>query len=212
MQFVLLRCNDSLEPMILDERACEAADMFANNLMENNYKSHWDLQGQNTFVRYFKQGIHNVAGENVEGTDASEEEPFPLEEEGFLEKEIKRIHRRMMTEGADGPRKKHLVSNQHTHIGFGIALNEYHLRYVEVFINRYVTIDPIPALWPATMPLEIKGRMTKERFGIYGCVVSFDHMPEAMTIEDAVKQDEIEIPEDRIAEVWPWQIVSREDG
>ena len=47
----------------------------------------------------------------------------------------------------------------------GVAVNENALRYVEVYINRYVEINKVSDMWPATLPLEISGKMLRSDLG-----------------------------------------------
>ena len=43
----------------------------------------------------------------------------------------------------DGHRKT-ILFPQHTHVGFGIALQGHNLRLDELYLARYVEVDPIP--------------------------------------------------------------------
>lgn len=107
--------------------------------------------------RYARHGIYDVIAETIEANDTEADEPYANIDASFILRELQRIHRRIMSEPVDGPRRTHTMSNCHTHIGIGIAINEFGLRYIEVYINRYVDIHPVNPMWPATLPLHITG-------------------------------------------------------
>ena len=213
-----------LEPLLVDLKACEAADHFAKSMVEHKYRSTLDLEGNTTYNRYSKFGLYDVVAENIEGNDADNDDPYVDIDSQMIDKELKRIHRRIVSEPPEGTRRIHTMGSTHTHIGIGFAINEKALRYVEVYINRYVEINPIPEMWPATLPLEITGQIVKSNYGIFGCYVTFDHMPEALTVSEIAERDKMAekaekhgnsssaANDERVVEVWPWQVMRREDG
>ncbi len=94
----------------------------------------------------------------------------------------------------------------------GVAIDEHHLRYVEVYSDRYVSITSCPE--SLTSPdFTISGKVLSPEYGAYVCSIFYDPPPSRLTAEEvASTKTNFEFSETKAAVVWPWDMTVQEDG
>src|SRR6266511_2170663 len=134
------RSGAGLSKLQLDDLACKVASEHALDMVNGEFLSHWGADGRKPYQRYSFAGGIDATQENV-GLDNNIESVTP----GNVMKELVDIHTSMYLEKPpnDGHRRA-IVSPYHTHVGFGLALKGHNLRLVELYVSRYLRLDPFP--------------------------------------------------------------------
>jgi hypothetical protein len=128
---------------------------------------------------------------------------------------VTKIHEEILNEEApNNKNNQNLFSADHTHIAIGIAIDAQHLRYVEVYADRYVSVSSCPQV--LTSPdFTLSGKVLNPGFGAYVCSVFYDPPATAMTAAEAQSSSQtafLEFSETKAAVVWPWDMTVEDDG
>ena len=168
------RADASLGSLKLDELACSVAQKHAIEMAENDFLSHWDREGLKPYHRYSFAGGTDANAENDSSADYSK--PIESDELPFA---AVRMHIVMHDEVPpnDGHRQT-MLTPQHTHVGFGVAWRGLHIRLCEVYVARYVTIDPYPMVKPPQSRFVLSGGVLDPRHSIEGFDVYYEPMPQ----------------------------------
>ena len=129
-------------PVKLDILASRVANKICIEAANNNYTSHWNLNGEKPYQRYAFAGGNDHVSENAYGEWMSEE--FDTSDLS-ISNLMKSGHNIFMSEKApaDG-HKKNIIDKTHNYVGIGIAIDGGQFRYYEEFIDRYYTFENIP--------------------------------------------------------------------
>ena len=161
------RTEAGLSNLKLDQLACNVAQQHAIEMAENDFLSHWDLEGLKPYHRYSFAGGTDANAENDASADYSK--AIEADEMPFA---VVRMHITMHDEVPpnDGHRQT-MLTPQHTHVGFGMAWRGLHIRLCEVYVSRYVSIDPYPFI-----------NRPQGRFILSGGVLDPKHSVEALEV------------------------------
>jgi Cysteine-rich secretory protein family len=145
------RLAENVALLRLDDLACSVAQEHALDTARGKFLSHWGRDGRKPYHRYSFAGGTDAVQENVSAAEDIASITPPA-----IYRDLRDMHSSMSAEVApnDGHRRA-ILAPQHTHVGFGVALNEYSLRLCELYVARYVRIDPVQrhALRRATVTL-----------------------------------------------------------
>jgi len=146
-----------LTPVRWDNLAAQVGQAHAEDMAANSYLSHWNLAGEGPDVRYGRAGGTETVQENVYMYQYSYEDGSPAPIEGW-ESVIEEAERSLMR--SPGHRANILVP-EHTHVGVGIAYNPAtgDVRIAQEFLNRYVSLEPLPAEVYVGDTLTVRGRL-----------------------------------------------------
>jgi uncharacterized protein YkwD len=126
-------------PLAIDELATEVATRHAKEMAKHRYASHWNREGLKPYHRYSFAGGFHATQENVSAADHtwSSQPKSLIQDTAYL-------HLRLYNEKPpnDGHRRT-ILAPQHTHVGFGIAVDDLRLRVVEMFVAKYVQLHSI---------------------------------------------------------------------
>ena len=168
------RTEAGLSSLKLDTLACAVAQKHAIEMAENGFLSHWDLDGLKPYHRYSFAGGTDANAENDASADyskgiESDEMPFA----------VVRMHITMHDEVPpnDGHRQT-MLTPQHTHVGFGMAWRGLHIRLCEVYVSRYVSIDPYPPVGRRQSRFVLSGGVLDPRHSIEAVEVYFEPPPQ----------------------------------
>jgi uncharacterized protein YkwD len=133
------RAVEKVPPLAVDELATRIATKHAHDMATGKFASHWGRDGLKPYQRYSLAGGIDATQENVSAADDtwSHKTKDLMQDTAYL-------HVRLY--GEKPPRDGHrraILASQHTHVGFGLALDELRLRLVEVFVARYVELKPV---------------------------------------------------------------------
>lgn len=123
----------------MDDLATRVATSHATEMAAYEFVSHWGRDGLKPYHRYSFAGGSDATQENVSAADNTWSNKL-----SDLKQDTSYLHLRMYQETPpnDGHRKT-ILAPQHTHVGFGIALEKLRLRVVELFVARYVEVPPL---------------------------------------------------------------------
>ena len=132
------RMSAGLNQLELDNLAGKVANEHALDMAKREFLSHWGSDGRKFYHRYSFAGGTEAAQEN-----ASAAEYIQSLTPTAVVQDLRDMHVSLFEETPpnDGHRKT-ILDPYHTHVGFGIALQEHRLRLDELYLARYVRIDP----------------------------------------------------------------------
>src|SRR6267142_1237606 len=133
------RVVEKVPPLVVDELATRIATKHAHDMATGKFASHWGRDGLKPYQRYSLAGGIDATQENVSAADNtwSGKTKDLIQDTAYL-------HIRLYGEKPPGDgHRRVILASQHTHVGFGLALDELRLRLVEVFVARYVELTPV---------------------------------------------------------------------
>ncbi|MFY9618957.1 MAG: CAP domain-containing protein [Pyrinomonadaceae bacterium] len=167
------RAEARVSPLKLDRLACTVAEKHATEMARNNFLSHWGLDGRKPYHRYsFAGGVEaiqeNGGAINTTTPIASAEVPIHLMQ----------MHRSMHDEvaPADGHRKT-ILNPIHTHVGFGYADYGFCVRLCELYVARYVAIDPYAVTASPRDRILLSGRLLEPTYSLESIDVFYEPLP-----------------------------------
>ena len=124
----------------IDDLATQVATRHAVEMATHEFASHWGRDGLKPYHRYSFAGGTDATQENVSAADNTWSNKM-----SDLKQDTSYLHLRLYQETPpnDGHRKT-ILAPQHTHVGFGIAVDKLRLRIVELFVARYVEVKSFP--------------------------------------------------------------------
>ena len=173
------RTGAGLSLLVLDDLACKVASEHARDMVTREFLSHWGSDGRKPYQRYSFAGGTDAVRENVSSADNIQS----LTRAGVL-RDLYEMHQSMIDEVPpnDGHRKTILVPQQ-THVGFGIAMNGRRLRLDELYLTRYVEMDPIPRQAVVNTRMLVKGKLLHLNHLLNGVEVYYEPLPSPPAIE-----------------------------
>ena len=157
----------------IDELATRVASSHATEMATQEFASHWGCDGLKPYHRYSFAGGTEATQENVSAADNTWSGKL-----SDLKQDTSYLHVRMYQETPpnDGHRKT-ILAPQHTHVGFGIALNKLHLRIVELFVARYVEVKPVPRAMKPGADVVFMARLLKREHTLNHVEVFYEPLP-----------------------------------
>jgi uncharacterized protein YkwD len=167
------RAVEKASKLAMDELATQVAQKHAVDMANGGFASHWGRDGLKPYQRYsFADGIH-ATQENVSAADNTWS--TKLED---LKQDTAYLHVRLYEEKPpnDGHRRT-ILAPQHTHVGFGIAVEELRLRMVELFVAKYVDLRRIPRTAKPGSQIIFSGTVQKRDYGLSLVEVFYEPIP-----------------------------------
>lgn len=135
------RTVSGLPPVSWDDTAASVGQWHAEDMLANNYFSHWNLHGYGPEHRYAFAGGRDIVFENIYTYwyRYDDGRPAPIED---WEQVIAEAQANLM----DSPgHRRNILDPHHTHVGIGIAYDpaKGEMRLVQEFLNRYMIMQPI---------------------------------------------------------------------
>lgn len=164
-------------PVSLDILASRVANKMCKEAADNAYIGHWDLAGEEPYLRYAFAGGYDHVSENAYGEWSSDKylvSPLTI---GTMMKEG---HSKFMAERApDNGHKENIINKTHNFVGIGYYLSGKQFRYYEEFIDRYLEFDKVPTSMNAGGASSITLR-TNGSF-LYYMIIYREKFPHKMT-------------------------------
>ncbi len=157
----------------IDDLANKVATEHAQDMAKGHFLSHWGSDGRKPYHRVGLAGGTDAVQENASAATNIQS----LTPEGILE-DLRDMHASMMAEvpPRDGHRKT-ILDPFHTHVGFGLGFNGYNLRLDEIFLARYVGLDPIPREAKPDSVILIQGKMLNANHFLKEVDIFFEPLP-----------------------------------
>jgi uncharacterized protein YkwD len=127
----------------LDILASRVANRMTREAAENEYLGHWNLAGEEPYLRYAFAGGYDHVSENAYG-EWSSDSYFVSSQ--VISSMMKKGHGKFMAERApDNGHKVNIIDKSHNYVGIGYYLNGKQFRYYEEFIDRYFEFENVPS-------------------------------------------------------------------
>ena len=169
------RAVEKVPLLQVDELAQQVATKHAMEMAVDEFASHWGRNGRKPYHRYsFAGGVH-ATQENVSAADNTWSMKV-----SDLKQDAAYLHVRLYGEKPpyDGHRKA-ILAPQHTHVGFGLAVDKLRLRLVELFVAKYLEVEPIRRKAKPGEKLTFAARMPKEGYFLNTVEVFYEPLPQA---------------------------------
>ncbi|HEU5239264.1 MAG TPA: CAP domain-containing protein [Pyrinomonadaceae bacterium] len=173
------RASAGLSQLQLDDLACKVASGHAREMADLGFFSHWNSVGYTPFYRYGLVGGVDGLQENVSSAEDIESlTPYRIMND------LRDMHQIMHDEvpPEDGHRKT-ILFPYHTHVGFGIALQNRSLRLDELYLARYIEFDPFINQAKPKSTVILSGRLINPAHFINNIDVCFERFPEPRSLE-----------------------------
>jgi uncharacterized protein YkwD len=162
-----------LNLLALDDLAGRVATEHAVDMARGDFLSHWGTDGAKPYHRYSFAGGTDAVQENVSAADN-----LQWVSTGDVLKYLHDMHNSMFSEVPpnDGHRKTILYPH-HTHVGFGIAVQGHNVRLDELYLSRYVKIDPIQQHAKVRAIVPLSGKLLYRNHVLDGVEVFYEPLP-----------------------------------
>jgi uncharacterized protein YkwD len=167
------RAAAGLSQLQLDELACTVAGAHARDMAQGEFLSHWGSDGRKPYHRYSFAGGTDALQENASSADGIQSATSA----GVL-KALRDMHQSMIDEVKphDGHRKT-ILYPQHTHVGFGIATHGLSVRLDELYLARFVKIDPLPQEMKTGASELLSGKLLSSNSILTGVEIFYEPLP-----------------------------------
>lgn len=167
------RAVAKLKPVAMDPLATRVATQHATEMAMHEFASHWGRDGLKPYHRYSFAGGTDATEENVSAADNTWSNKMR-----DLKQDTSYLHLRLYQEQPpnDGHRKT-ILAPQHTHVGFGIAVEKLRLRLVELFVARYVEVKEMPRVAKPKSVVQFAAKMLKGGHSLNHIEVFYEPLP-----------------------------------
>ncbi len=167
------RLSAGLSQLEIDDLACRVASEHALDMAKGEFLSHWGRDGRKFYHRYSFAGGIDAAQEN-----ASAAEYIQSVVPTAVVQDLRDMHVSMLEEKPpyDGHRQTILFPH-HTHVGFGIALQGHSLRLDELYLARYLHIDPVVRHAKPKSTVLLTGRLLNPKHFLNQVDVFYEPLP-----------------------------------
>ena len=159
----------------VDELAQQVATKHALEMAADGYASHWGRDGRKPYHRYSFAGGVDATQENVSAADNTWSMKV-----SDLKQDAAYLHVRLYNEKPphDGHRRT-ILARQHTHVGIGLAIDKLRLRLVELFVGKYVDVEPMPRQAKPGDRLTFTARLPNEGYFLNTVEIFYEPLPQA---------------------------------
>jgi uncharacterized protein YkwD len=161
----------------LDILASRVANKISREAADNEYIGHWNMAGEEPYLRYaFAGGCDHVA-ENAYGEWSSDNYDVSP---SLISSMMKKGHSKFMAERSpnDGHRKN-IIAKSHNFVGIGFCMSGKQFRYYEEFIDRYLEFENIPSSMKVGDQLNITVKTNGESY-LYYVVIYREKWPQPL--------------------------------
>jgi uncharacterized protein YkwD len=162
-----------------DDLASEVADRHAIDMATAQFLSHWGSDGRKPYQRYAAAGGFHYVTENVSAADN-----LATLDAKYIRHSLVEMHIRMHDERPpnDGHRQT-ILAPDHTHVGFGVAIVERRLRLVELYVGKYVEIEPFQRQAKPKTNVQIKGKLLGSKHEFAYAEIFYEPLPKRAEID-----------------------------
>jgi uncharacterized protein YkwD len=167
------RSLEKVPELAFDELATQVATAHALDMAKRKFASHWGSDGRKPYQRYSFAGGTHATEENV----SSANNTWSLKPKDIAQ-DVAYLHVRLYSEVP--PRDAHrrtILAPQHTHVGFGIAIDELRLRVVELFVGKHVEVDPLQRKAKIGETLEFAGKLLNPNHSLAQIEIFYEPQP-----------------------------------
>ncbi|MCL5433501.1 MAG: CAP domain-containing protein [Candidatus Marsarchaeota archaeon] len=153
-----------------------SAQQHANNMLQYDYFSHWDIYGMKPYMRYTLLNGKGAVQENV---------AYMYQSDGInVTSAIKKMEYNMMYNDytcCDNGHRYNILNPQHNQVSIGVAFNYTTVYFVEDFINNYIDwFYNTPNITNSDV-VNLKGEILNKNMQIDNIEISYDAPVHNMT-------------------------------
>jgi uncharacterized protein YkwD len=172
------RNKNNASPVKLDILASRVANKMCREAAENEYIGHWNLAGEEPYLRYAFAGGYDHVSENAYGEWSSNNYGTSI---SLISSLMKTGHEKFMAERAPANgHKENIIDKSHNYVGIGFYLSGNQFRYYEEFIDRYFEFENIPAEVRVGDPYNITVNTNGESY-LYYIIIYRENWPKPLT-------------------------------
>jgi uncharacterized protein YkwD len=151
------RSQAGLNAVEWDSFAAEVAQKHAQDMARNKFFSHWNMSGFGPDHRYVQAGGSELAMENISTYWYGYEDGSPAEIEDF-DAVVRNAQDGLMNSPGH---RRNILDPDHTHVGVGFAYNADTGTFMlaQIFLNRYIRLNPLPEVASPGDLIEISGEL-----------------------------------------------------
>jgi uncharacterized protein YkwD len=198
------RKKHNASPVRLDILASRVANKMCREAAENGYLGHWNLAGEEPYLRYAFAGGYDHVSENAYGEWSSDTYSNSSDVISTL---MRSGHQKFMAERApsDG-HKQTIIDKAHNFVGIGYWLSGKQFRYYEEFIDRYLEFGNIPS----EMRVGDQGSITIKTDGnryLYFAIIYRENWPKPLSPAKISKMGSYQdYTNEEYKEFTPWEL------
>lgn len=190
------RARYRLKPVKYDSLASEVGDNHCEEMLKNEYSSHWNMKGYKPYHRYSQAGGNDHVTENVSFQQHFDSHPgFHIDVYEMMLKS----HRQMLNEKPpnDGHRKN-ILDPYHTHVGIGLAFDKYNVYMTQEFLDRYVEVDTtFPRKAKLNDKITLTGKVLNSKHTVSSITIFYEPIPKPMSIKRLKSTSAYGLPNER---------------
>lgn len=186
------RAVAKVPPLAMDPLATRVATQHATEMAMHEFASHWGRDGFKPYHRYSFAGGTDATQENVSAADNTWSNKM-----SDLKQDTSYLHLRLYQEQPpnDGHRKT-ILAPQHTHVGFGIAVEKLRLRLVELFVARHVEVETMPRVAKPRGVVQFVAKMLKRGDSLNHVEIFYEPLPKPPEMSWLKEARSYELPHD----------------
>ncbi len=167
------RAVEKVRLLEMDDLATEVATKHALDMAKGEFASHWGSDGLKAYQRYSFAGGTDATQENVSAADNTWSTKLQ-----DLKQDTAYLHVRLYQEKPpnDGHRRT-ILAPQHTHVGFGLAVERLRLRLVELFVARHVKVEDISRTVKPGAQINFSGKILDSNHDFKVVEVFYEPLP-----------------------------------
>jgi uncharacterized protein YkwD len=204
------RRKNNASPVRLDILASRVANKMAREAAENEYLGHWNMAGEEPYLRYAFSGGYDHVSENAYGEWSSDNYNQSV---SLISSLMKTGHGKFMAERApaDG-HKKNIIDKYHNFVGIGFYLTGKQFRYYEEFIDRYLEFENIPAEVKPGEPCKITVKTNGQSF-LYYIIIYRENWPQPISPAQISKKGSYrDFTNEEYKDIVAWDLSSYRNG
>ena len=186
------RAVAKVQTLQMDPLATRVATQHATEMAMHEFASHWGRDGLKPYHRYAFAGGTGATQENVSAADNTWSNKM-----SDLKQDTSYLHLRLYQEQPpnDGHRKT-ILAPQHTHVGFGIAVEKLRLRLVELFVAKYLEVKDVPQVAKPKSVVQFAARMLKRHHSLNHVEVFYEPLPKSLELSWLNQPRSYDLPND----------------
>lgn len=204
------RKQHNASPVRLDILASRVANKMSKEAAENEYIGHWNMAGEEPYLRYAFAGGYDHVSENAYGEWSSDN--FNVSGP-VISSLMKSGHGKFMAERApnDG-HKKNIIDKSHNYVGIGFCVSGKQFRYYEEFIDRYFEFENIPSEVRIGEPCNITVKTNGQRF-LYYIIIYRENWPLPLTPAQISNRGSYrDFTNEEYKDIFAWDLSSYRNG
>jgi uncharacterized protein YkwD len=198
------RRRSNAPPLKLDILASRVANKMCREAAENGYIGHWNMAGEEPYLRYALAGGYDHVSENAYGEWSSGNFNTSA---AVISSLMKSGHMKFMAEKApsDGHRKN-IIDKSHNFVGIGFCISGRQFRYYEEYIDRYLEFENIPSTVKPGEPCNIIVKTNGQSF-LYYIIIYREKPPQPLSPEQISRRGSyIDFTNEIYKEIYAWDL------